>query len=80
MPQMCGDCCCCGTDFAIRNGQDLKMLCPLGVLMVSQETRLDLLWLYQGRPLGRRWLISISGSSLVPSASEAFNSYHSEIH
>lgn len=57
--------------------------CPLGVSrreLVSQETRLDLLWLYQGWPLGRRWLISISGSSLVPSASEASNSYHSEIH
>lgn len=82
---MCGDCSCCEMYFAISNGQDLTMLggCPLGVLrceLLSQKTRLDLRRLYQSRPLGRHWPISISGSSLVPSASEAFNSYLSEIH
>lgn len=81
--QMCGDYHCYGPDLTIRNGQNFMMPCPLGLSqweLVSQGTRLDLLWLYQSWLLGCCWLISILGSFLVRSASEAFNSYHSEIH
>lgn len=73
--QMCGDYHRCGPDLTIRNGQNFMMPCPLGLSqweLVSQGTRLDLLWLYQSWLLGCCWLISILGSFLVRSASEDF--------
>lgn len=61
----CRDCSCCGIDFAIRNGQDLMMLCccPLGVSqweLVSQETG----WISCGFIRAGCWIATGSSLSL----------------